>query len=98
MDDMKQILLTCGLIHNQRDTIRFDLKTWPTLMMENHIDQYYFDKFSVSRFNFPQKSVYYLGIGTKRSHKLTPSSQFSSDSCSRKSSSLSKKIKKIVIE
>ena len=26
MDDMKQILLTCGLIHNQRGTVRFDLK------------------------------------------------------------------------
>ena len=63
-------------------------------MMENHIDQYYFDKFSVSRFNFPQKSVCYLGIGTKRSHKLTPSSQFSSDSFPRKSNSLSKNLKK----
>ena len=86
---MKQILRTCGLIHHQRDTVRFDLKAWPILMIENHIDQYYFDKFSVSRFNFPQKSVHYLGIGTERSYKLTPSSQFSSDSCPRKSSSLS---------
>ena len=94
LDDMKQILLTCGLIHNQRNTVRFDLKAWPTLMMENHIEQYYFDKMCVSRFNNPQKSVYYLGIGTKRSHRLTPSSQFLCDSFPRKSSSLSKNLKK----
>ena len=52
LDDMKQILLTCGLIHNQRDNVRFDLNAWPTLMMENDIEQYYFDKFNVARFNY----------------------------------------------
>ena len=92
LDDLKQILLCCGLIHCQRDTLKLDLNGWPTLMMENHIDQYYFDKFSVTRLNW--EKTYFIGIGTKRSYKLTPSSQFLSDSCPRKSSSLSKKIKK----
>ena len=98
LDDMKQILLTCGLIHNQRDNVRFDLNAWPTLMMENNIEQYYFDKMSVARFNYLKKKIYFIGIGTKRSHKLTPPSQFLSDSFPRKSSSLSKNLKKIVIE
>ena len=51
IDDLKHILLSCSLIHCQRDTVKLDLKAWPTLMMENHIDQFYFDKFSVSRLN-----------------------------------------------
>ena len=63
-------------------------------MIENHIDQYYFDKFNVSRFNSYNPKMYYIGIGTQRNYKLTPSSQFLSDSCPRKSSSLSKKLKK----
>ena len=92
LDDLKQILLCCGLIYCQRDTLKLDLNGWPTLMIENHIDQYYFDKFSVTRLNWGK--TYFIGIGTKRSYKLTPSSQFLSDSCPRKSSSLSKKLKK----
>ena len=94
LDDLKQILLCCGLIYCQRDTLKLDLNGWPTLMIENHIDQYYFDKFSVSRFNSYNPKMYYIGIGTQRNYKLTPSSQFLSDSCPRKSSSLSKKLKK----
>ena len=63
-------------------------------MMENHIDQFYFDKFGVSRLNSHKGRTYFIGIGTQRNYKLTPSSQFLSDSCPRKSSSLSKKLKK----
>ena len=40
LDDLKQILLSCGLIHCQRDIMKLDLDAWPTLMMENHIQQY----------------------------------------------------------
>ena len=89
MDDLKQILLSCGLIHCQRDTVKLNLKAWSTLMMENHIDQYYFDKFSVSRLHSHKGRTYFVGTGTKRSYKSVPSSQFLSDSFSRKSSSLS---------
>ena len=39
LDDLKQILLSCSLIHCQRDSEKLDLKAWSTLMMENHIDQ-----------------------------------------------------------
>ena len=62
--------------------------------MENHIDQFYFDKFGVSRLNSHKGRTYFIGIGPQRNYKLTPSSQFLSDSCPRKSSSLSKKLKK----
>ena len=40
LDDLKQILLSCGLIHCQRDIMKLDLDAWPTLVMENHIQQY----------------------------------------------------------
>ena len=92
LNDLKQILLYCDLIYCQRDIGKLDLDTWPTLMMKNHIQQYYFDKFSVTRLNWGR--TYFIGIGAKRSYKFTPSSQFLSDSCPRKSSSLSKKLKK----
>ena len=49
---------------------------------------------SVARFNYLKKKIYFIGIGTKRSHRLTPSSQFLCDSFPRKSSSLSNKLKK----
>ena len=62
--------------------------------MENHIDQFYFDKFCVSRLNSHKGRTYFIGIGTQRNYKLTPSFQFLSNRCPRKSSSLSKKLKK----
>ena len=70
LDDLKQILLSCGLIHCQRDSEKLDLKAWPTLMMENHIDQFYFDKFCVSRLNSHKGRTYYIGIGTQRNYKI----------------------------
>ena len=63
-------------------------------MLENHIHKYHFDKFNVTRFNSYNPKMYYIGIGSERDNKLTTSSQFSNDSCSRKSSSLSNFIKK----
>ena len=63
-------------------------------MLENHIHKYYFDKFNVTRFNSYNPKMYYIGIGSERDYKLTPSSQFSNNSCPRKSSSLSNFIKK----
>ena len=63
-------------------------------MLENHIHKYYFDKFNVTRFNSYNPKIYYIGIGSERDYKLTPSSQFSNNSCPRKSSSLSNFIKK----
>ena len=74
LDDLKQILLYCGLIYYQRDIASLDLDAWPTLMMENYIQQYHFDKYSVTRLNWGKP--YFIGIGTKRSYKFTPSLQF----------------------
>jgi len=71
LDDLKQILLSCGLIHRQRDSEKLDLKAWPTLMKENHIDQFYFDKFSFARLNSHKGRTYFIGIGTQRNYKLT---------------------------
>ena len=59
-------------------------------MLENHIHKYYFDKFNVTRFNTYHMKMYYIGIGSERDYKLTPSSQFLNSSCPRISSSLSK--------
>ena len=94
MDDLKQVLLCCGLISYQRGTVKFDLKAWPRLMMENYIDGYYFDRFCVSRLTPEKKMIYFIGIGTKRICRLNPPSQFVSNSCLRKSSSLSNYLKK----
>ena len=63
-------------------------------MLENHIHKYYFDKFKVTRFNSYNPKMYYIGIESERDYKLTPSSQFLSNSCPRKSSSLINFIKK----
>jgi len=94
LDDLKQILYSCGLIYYQRDTVKLHLTDWETFMLENHIHKYYFDKFTVTRFNSYNTKMYYIGIGSERDYKLTPSSQFSNNSCPRKSSSLSNFIKK----
>ena len=94
LDDLKQILLSCGLIYYQGYTVKLHLNYWKTFMLENHIDKYYFDKFNVTRFNSYNTKMYYMCIGSERDYKLTPSSQFLNNSCPRKSSSLSKFIKK----
>ena len=94
MDDLKQVLLFCGLIYYQRGTVKSDLKAWPSLMMENHIDEHYFDRYCVSRLTSNKKMTYFIGIGTKRICRLNPSSQFVSNSYTRKSSTLSNYLKK----
>ena len=62
LDDLKQILLSCGLIYYQRDTVKLHLNYWKTFMLENHVHKYYFDKFNVTRFNSYNPKLYYIGI------------------------------------
>ena len=72
VDDLKQVLLCCGLISYQRDTVKFDLKAWPRLMMKNYIDEHYFDRYCVSRLTSDKKMIYFIGIRTKRICRLNP--------------------------
>ena len=74
LDDLKQILHSCDLIYYQRDTFKLHLNDRETFMLENHIHKYYFDKFSVTRFNSCNPKVYYIGIGSERDYKFTSSS------------------------
>ena len=94
LDDLKQILLSCGLIYYQRDTVNLHFNYWETFMWKNYIHKYCFDKFNVTRFYSYNTKMYYIGIGSKRDYKLMLSSQFLNNSCPRISSSLSKFIKK----
>ena len=90
LNDLKQILHSCGLIYCQRDTVKIHFNCWETFMLENHIQKYYFNKFNVTRFNIYHMKMYYIGIGTEREYILTPSYQFLNISCPCISSSLSK--------
>ena len=74
LDDLKQILLSCGLIYYQRDTVKLHLNYWKTFMLENHVHKYYFDKFNVTRFDIYSMKMYYVGIGSEHDYKLTSSS------------------------
>ena len=47
IDDLKQILLTCGLIYYQRGTLKLVLNGWSIFMMDNDLQNNYFDKFNV---------------------------------------------------
>ena len=37
LDNLKQILFSCGLIYYQRDTVKLHFNYWKTFMLENHI-------------------------------------------------------------
>ena len=58
-------------------------------MLENHIHEYYFDKYNVTRFNSYNTKMYYIRIESERDYKLTPSSRFWNNNFPRISSSLS---------
>ena len=47
IDESKQILLTCGLIYYQRGTLKLGLNRWSIFMMDNDLQNNYFDKFNV---------------------------------------------------
>ena len=59
IDDLKQILLTCGPIVIHRDTVRFvlnksghgDSYNWSIFMIENDLENNYFDRYSVTQVN-----------------------------------------------
>ena len=63
-------------------------------MMDNDLQNNYFDKFNVRQFNYRQRNIYYIDIGISRDNIPNPSSQFFNLSCPRKSRSLINKLKK----
>ena len=63
-------------------------------MNGNDLQNNYFDKFNVRRFNYHQRNIHYIGIGTSRDNIINPSSKFFNYSCPRKSRSLINKLKK----
>ena len=64
LDDLKHILYSCGYIYYQRDTVKLNLNSWETFMLENHFHKYYFDKLNVTRFNSYNTKMYYIGMGS----------------------------------
>ena len=91
IDELKQILLTCGLIYYQPGTLKLVLNRWSLFMMDNDLHNNYFDSIII-------RGIYYIGIGTSRDNIINPSSQFFNYSDPRKSRSLIDKLKNNVIE
>ena len=52
IDELKQILLTYGLIYYQRGTLKLVLNGWSIFIMDNELQNNYFDKFNVRQFNY----------------------------------------------
>ena len=94
IDELKQILFPCGLIYYQRGNLKSVLNGWSMFMMDNDLQNNYFDKFNVRQYNYHQRNIYYIGIGTSRDNIFNSSSQFFNYSCSRKFRSLINKLKK----
>ena len=63
IDELKQILLTCGLTYYQRGALKLILYGWSICMMDNDLQNNYFDKFNVRQFKNQQWNIYYIGIG-----------------------------------
>ena len=76
IDELKQILLTCGIIYYQRSTLKLVLNGWSIFMMDNDLQNNYFDKFNVRQINYHQRNIYYIVIGTSRDNTINPSSFF----------------------
>ena len=74
IDELKQILLTCGIIYYQRSTLKLVLNGWSIFMMDNDLQNNFFDQFNVRQFNYHQRNIYYIGIGTSRDNVINPSS------------------------
>ena len=65
-------------------------------MMDNDLQNNYFDKFNVRQFHYHHRNIYIyiIGIGASRDNTINPSSQCFNYSCPRKSRSLINKLKK----
>ena len=92
--ELKRMLLTCGLIYYQWGTMELVLNGWSIFMMDNDLQNNYFDKLNVRQFNYHLRNIYYIDIGTSRDNIINPLSQFFNYSCPRKSRSLINKLKK----
>ena len=103
MDDLKQILLICGLIVIQRNNVKLVLKksghggscNWPIFMIENDLVNNCIDKYSVLQLNHCQRNIYFIGIGATRDSIIGPSSQFVKCSYIHNFKSLSNYLKKM---
>ena len=66
MDDLKHILLRCGIIVSQRITVKLVFNksghggsyNWRMFMIENDLENIYFDGYSISQFNHYQRNIY----------------------------------------
>ena len=63
-------------------------------MMDNDLRYNYFDQLNIRLFNYHQRNIYYIGIGTSRDDIINLSSQFFNYICPRESRSLINKLKK----
>ena len=88
INELKQILLTCGIFYYQRGTLKLILNGWSIFMMDKDLQNNYFDKLNVRQFNCHQRNIYYIGISTSRDNIINPSSRFFNYSCPRKSRSM----------
>ena len=73
INELKQILLTCGIFYYQRGTLKLILNGWSIFMMDNDSRNNYFDKFNVRQFNCHQRDMYYIDIGTSRDNIINSS-------------------------
>ena len=94
IDEFKYILLTCGLFYYQLGTLKLVLNGWSIFMMDNDLRYNYFDQFNIRHFNYHQRNIYYIGIGTSQDDIINLSSQFFNYICPRKSRSLINTLKK----
>ena len=84
IDELKQILESCGLITFKDNNIRFvvdisghgDNYSWSIFRLENSLLVSYFANMSIARFNKQQRNVYFIGLGYDRETKINPLSQF----------------------
>ena len=62
-------------------------------MIENDLENNYFDRYSVLQLNLYQRNIDFIGIGTTRDQIINPSSQFAKCSCLYRSRSLTNHLK-----
>ena len=61
IDEVKQILLTCGLIYYQRGTLKLVLNGWSIFMMDNDLQNNYFDNLMVDN-SIISRGIYIISV------------------------------------
>ena len=52
--------------------------SWSMFIIENDLENNYFDRYDISQFNYYRKIIYFIGIGTSRENIINSSSSLSS--------------------